>query len=116
MDIINFDIVSPIVNKHKPFYFNNRQSLVCRFQQRYDYYVECSRFDPDKQCYHYYLLLYKDKLNDNCRKINNDNYGRSIIMLHNDMNNYVKSECKIRGNINVEYLESTEEYDVYSVE
>lgn len=116
MDIVNFDIVSPVVDKHKPFYFTNRNSLVCRFEKRYDYYVECSRYNPTTNSYNYYLLLSKENFNANCRKINNDNYGRALIRLHDSFNDFVKSECSNRGNINVEYLESTDDYDVYSVE
>lgn len=116
MDIIKYDLVEPVSDKSKPFYFANRHSIVCRFDTCYEYYIEVQQYNPDTNSYSFYLLMYKEKLNQNCRKINRDNYGRSIMRLHNRLDDYVSQECKNRGNVNVDYLESTDEYDVYSVE
>lgn len=115
MDITTYDVVSPVIDKHKPFYFINRNSLVLRLEIRYNYYVEVCRYNNETNSYNYYFLFSKQKFNTNCRNLHIDNYGRYIIPLHGNFNDYVKQECMNRGNINVEYLESTEVYDVYSV-
>lgn len=115
MELYNFDIVAPVIDKKKPFYLENRKSLVFRLDIKYNYYVECSQFNEDTQETDYYLLLSQNKFNDNCRKLQYDNYGRYKAFLHDKFREYVSNESKNRGNIDLEYIESTEEYDIFSI-
>lgn len=116
MDITTYDIIAPVSDKTKPRFFSKINSLVFRLDKKYKYYVEVSRYNKEEDIYSYFLLLSNYNFNINCRKINNDNYGRTIIILHNNLLEYIKAESKSRGNINIDYIESTNEYDVYSVE
>lgn len=116
MEINNYNIINKVIDRNKPFYYPNRNSIICRFKQRYNYYLEASRYNSTSCNYEYYLLVGKTKFNENALKINNDSYGRAIMRLHKDFHNYVKQECIERGNINIDYLESLELYDIYRVE
>lgn len=116
MEINNYDIVAPVIDRKKPFYYEKRRSLICRFRQRYTYYLEGSRYNQNTKTKDYYLFVGKIKFHDSCNKINNDDYGRAIMRLHSDFHDYVRDECYARGNINVTFVETEDNYDVYRVE
>ena len=44
-----------------------------------------------------------------------DGYGRCKIKLRGDIKDYVEYLCKTTGNVELEYIESSEEYDVFSI-
>ena len=115
MELYTFNIEAPVTDKSKPFYYANRESLVFRSPIKYTFYIECSKIDEISGEKSFYLLLSNTKFNDNCRPLKRDSYGRYFAKLHNDFKNYVINETNERGNIIIEYLESKEVYDIYSI-
>ena len=119
MDINNFNLVHNKQDNKRPFYLKSRNSLVCRFNKKYKYYLECYLYDEKLDDNKYYILLSEEKFNENCFKTNIDDFGRYKIRLHGIMKDYIEKENVERSNYEVAY-EYTDcsygiYYDVYSV-
>ena len=115
MDLHTFNIEAPITNKKKPFYYKERESLVFRNEIRYNFYIECSKINEITGDKEFYLLLSNTNFNDNCRKLKRDSYGRYFARLHNEVKDYVIRETKERGNIDINYIESKDYFDIYNI-
>ena len=115
MELYTFNIEAPVTDKSKPFYYATRESLVFRNKIKYAYYLECSKIDEITGDKSFYLLLSLDKFNDNCRRLKRDSYGRYFARLHNEVKNYVVRETKERGNIDINYIESKDYFDIYNI-
>lgn len=115
MDIYNYDLVTTKYDKNKHHYDNKRNIIYCKFKIVYKYYLECSRYNPETNTYDYYLMLSRKQFNDNCFKTYLDTYGRIQIKPHNNFKKYIESITNDSRNINLEYIESTDDYDVFSV-
>lgn len=111
-DIIKYNILNPVTDKKKPFIRDG--VLYFPIKERYNYFVECYT-DNIVGGSNYYILLGKEKFNPNCRKCQMDGYGRCKIKLKGDIKDYVEYLCKTTGNVELEYIESSEEYDVFSI-
>jgi len=113
-DIIKYAIIDPIPDKNKPYFDNKRNIFVIPTKTNYSWYI-LSYIDNGYGGVDYYILLGKTKFNNHCRKCNTDNYGRTKIKLLGELYNYVKDTCELYGNIEVEYIESAEDYDVFKI-
>lgn len=111
--INNYEILNPVTNNKEP-YINKRGELVIpNIKRNYNYYIECARntnYGRD-----YFILVGKDKFDRNCRKCNVDIYGRLKIRIKGEFKDYIECEIKYRGNVNYEYIESEQLYDIFKV-
>lgn len=115
MSIVNFDILNPVISNKRPFYNKKKGLFYMPLQKKYTYYVECSLYDPKKDDIDYYILLGNNKFDDNCRKCITDMYGRCRINVRGKLKDYIIEESDVRGNIDVEYIESKSEYDIFRI-
>lgn len=113
MQIYKYEVLNPLTNNKKPF-IDKRGFLIIPFiHKKYKYYIETARNNNSER--NYYVLLSDNKFNDNCRKCTVDDYGRLKLILRGELKEYVNTEIKYRGNINFEYVESEESYDVFEI-
>lgn len=116
MSIYNYEILNPVISSKKPFYDTKRKLLFFPVNgSNYRYYVEVARNNKDTFAREYYVLLSNRKFDDNCRICHVDNYGRCQINLRGEIKDYVIQETKRRGNIEIEYVESERDYDVFAI-
>lgn len=115
MAILKYEILNPAKSNKKAFYDNKKNLLYIPIKNNYRYYVECALTNEYNGSREYYILLGKAKFDDNCRLCNTDQYGRCRIKLNGELKEYIIEESKNRGNVDVEYVESDEHYDVFSV-
>ena len=80
----------------------------------YTNYVEVKNYN-DIDGYEYYLLLGISKFDSNCRKCRVDDYARLIVNLHDELKDYATKECNERGNLEFNYIESEDDYDVWQI-
>ena len=109
MSIYNYEILNPVISPKRPFYDTKRKLLFFPANgSSYRYYI-------DTFAREYYVLLSYRKFDDNCRICRVDNYGRCQINLRGEIKDYVIQETKRRGNIEIEYVESERDYDVFAI-
>ncbi|WP_283109362.1 hypothetical protein, partial [Thomasclavelia spiroformis] len=96
---------------------DNKTGLFCFALKgiKYKYYVECAVTNQHTGGREYYILLSNKKFDSNCRLCHIDNYGRCQIKVRGEMKEYIISETSWRGNIEVEYIESSDDYDVFAI-
>ena len=115
MAIYSYEVLNPVTNNKKP-YINNKGIFIFNITKRsYKYYIEAA-LNKENGNREYYFLLSDTKFDNNCRKLNIDSYGRCQIKVKGEMKDFITEEIEYRGNVNVNYLESKDEYDVYIVE
>lgn len=114
MPIYKYEVLNPVINNKKPF-LDKRGFFCIPLGKRYRYYVECAVNNIDTGGREYYILLSDKQFDSNCRLCIVDNYGRVKIKVRGEMKEYIVSETNWRGNIEVNYIESTDDYDVFAV-
>lgn len=115
MAIFNYEILNPVTDKHKPYYDYNMQSLIFTLPIQYKYYLECARYNEQREEKDYFLLMGNDKFDTNCRPCRIDNYNRYKIRVKGELKDYIIQEMQDRGNLNVELDYEAIDYDVYKV-
>lgn len=115
MPIITYEVINPITDTKRPFLNKSGLLLFYAIGAKYRYFVECARTETNGSR-EYYILISDKKFDNNCRLCNVDNYGRCKLKLHGELKDYVTNEIHTRGNVDVEYQESTSEYDIYKIE
>ena len=113
--INQFDIINPVINKKSPFFDEKRGLFIFPTNIPYKYFLECSKINEITKDIEYYILLGKEKFNENCRSCQVDNYGRCKLKPLGIIKDYIKQESKERGNIILDYIESAENYDIYNL-
>lgn len=114
-DILEFDLINPILDNTSSFYNKKKNVLYLpNPQQRYKYYVECARNFP-KVGRRYFILLGINKFSDNCRKCRIDGYNRITITPRGEFREYLEDCCKETRNIEVGVEEYAANYDIYYV-
>lgn len=111
-DIVKYNILNPIAEKNKPYVQHGL--LYIPIHGNYRYFVEASQ-DNTFGGRTFYLLLGEKKFNHNCRICQKDGYGRIKLKLKGEIKDYVYNYCSIYGNIDFEYIESADGYDVFSI-
>ena len=116
MSIFKYEVLNPVINT-KSLFFDNKSGLFCFPLKgiKYKYYVECAVTNQHTGGREYYILLSNKKFDSNCRLCHIDNYGRCQIKVRGEMKEYIISETSWRGNIEVEYIESSDDYDVFAI-
>ena len=113
--IFKYEVIDPPTNYKKPHLNKDGALIIPNIIKNYSYYVEASLINNNIIGREYYLLLSATKFDECCRKCRVDTWGRLRLNLHGDLLAYVKSEIKRRGNVNVDYLETEDNYDVYKI-
>lgn len=109
-EIIKYEVINPISDKTRPFYKDG--VLYIPIHERYKFIVETRQIDEYGYTT-YYLLLSKTKFSQHCRPCQTDGYGRVKFRPKGEMKDFIVTTCKKEGNINIEYIESGDEYDVF---
>lgn len=112
-DIIKYQVLNPIPDKSKPFVRNG--ILYIPILEKYRYFLECAQ-DNAYGGRDYFLLLSKTKFNQSCRICQCDGYGRIKLKLKGEIKDYIYDKCEEEGNCDFEYIESGEDYDVFSIQ
>ena len=114
--IVKYDLISPTATKDSPFYNQKKGLFYFKTKSNYKWYLECSRFNEEKQDIEFYVLLGEIQFDKNCKKCHVDNYGRCQIRPTGKIKEYIISESEHRANFIFEYLETENNYDVYKLE
>lgn len=114
MSIFKYKILNPVKDPKLPFYDNKKGIFYIPLNKKYRYFIEASTYDEDKG-YSYFLLLSAIKFNLNCRLCNTDNYGRVKVNIGGEFKDFVVKESEERGNVNIDYVETVDCYDVFNV-
>ena len=115
MDIYQFQILNPIIDKKKPHIDKYGVFIIPKIMKYYNYFLECCRFNNNIGFKEYFILLGYTKFNVHAKKCHVDNYGRLKLNVAGDIKDYITNEVTDRGNINVEYLSSETDYDIYKI-
>lgn len=115
MNVVKYNIINPLSNKKLPYYDFKTDNFIFPLKGNYKWFVEAANFNKEKGYNEYYILLGKDKFDDNCRRCEVTQYGKCKVKLLGEIREYVISECINRGNITVYYIETCDNYDVFSV-
>lgn len=113
--IYNFNLIAPKTDSRKPFLNRDGFFVIPTGSIRYKYYIEVSRYHPVYQTEEYYVLLSDTKFDEQCRKGRVDGIGRFCFRPHGDMLAGIEHSMEVLGNVEVEYIESTDEYDLWQV-
>jgi len=114
MGLFKYTAINPTKDNKLPFFDERKGIFYVPLKSSYRFYIEASQFTKDNGI-EYYILLSKTKFDNNCRLCHTDGYGRVQIKVKGDLLNYIINESKERGNITVDYVESSDYYDVYRV-
>lgn len=113
--IYKYEIVKPVTNRKLPYLDDRGVFIVPNARTMYNYYIEVKRYNPNTLCYEYFILLGTDKFDEQCRKCRVDDYCRLKVILHGEVLDFVISEMKNRGNVQFEYYETEDNYDVWRI-
>lgn len=110
-----YEIVNPVVNRKKPHVDTHGVFIVPNIRKNYKYYIEAAVYNQQTCDKEYFLLLGINNFNDNCRKCRVDDYGRLKVPIKGEVKDYILRESKERGNVDFEYMESSDTFDVYRI-
>lgn len=113
--MFEFEIVNPKVDKSKPYY-KDGLFIIPKVTSNYNYYLETKIFNKDLGNYEYYLLLSENKFDNNCYKCKKDCFNRIKIRLSKEIIKELNTKNNSEFNINIYYVETTNNYDVYQIE
>ncbi len=114
MTIVKYEIINPVSSNRKPFYDFKKNILMFPTNKKYRYYVETA-LNSEQRGREYFILLGNDKFDVNCRLCNVDQYGRCKVNIRGELKQFIINETKHRGNIEIDYVESYDNYDVFVV-
>lgn len=114
--IYKYEIIKPVTDKKKPFVSNDgRFFIVPNFHTSYRWYIEVARYNTKIIDYEYFLLLSREKFDEHCRKCRLDDFCRLTVLMHDRFKEYVTNAITIKGNVDFEYVESEDNFDVWQV-
>lgn len=113
--IYKYEIIAPITNRKNPYIDSKDFFIVPDFKKIYRYYIEVKRYNLATLNYEYFLLLSDTKFDIQCRKCRVDDYCRLKVKLHGDIKDYTIKEVASRGNVEFNYIESEQDYDVWQI-
>ena len=113
--LTEFNIINPVQSRKSPFYNKKKGLFYFPTTIGYRYYLECTKFNTEKQDTEFYILLGKTKFNENCKQWHVDNYGRCQIRPAGILKDYILEEIKERANFIMDYIESKNDYDIYNL-
>lgn len=115
MPIAKYKILNPLIDHKKPYYDFKRKKFIFPVKVGYKYFLEAAQYNPDKGYNEYFILLGTDKFDDNCRTCEVDMYGKCKLNIIGELKDYIIEQSKDRGNLKIEYVESGEDFDVFSI-
>lgn len=99
MNLSAYDNINK-VNKKRTWIDVNNKILYSREIEYHKYHSILKRYNPDEQCYNYYIALFDNKSDsDNAVYTNKDNYGRIKINLSSIWNKSNLSQLETDCNI-----------------
>lgn len=113
--ILQYEVISPKVIKSLPHYNKRREFIIPNIHRNYKYYLEASRYNTITLEKEYYFLFSVNKFDEHCRRCRVDDFGNLHLFTHGEINNYIRNECRERGNVKVDYLNTEDTYDVYII-
>lgn len=114
--ITKFEVINPLPIRTKP-HLNRRGELVIPniATLKYNWYLEVARDNVVTGDREYYILFGTTKFDSACIKLTKD-YGRKyVIQIHGEFADFVHREINARANIDIEYLYSEDNYDVWEI-
>ena len=112
--IHKYRIVNPVKDTKLPFFDERKGIFYVPLKSNYRYYVACITPNTDGDV-DYHILLGKTKFNPNVRLCHTDDYGRVQIKIKGEIRDYIIKESIERGNVQVTYIETTLDYDVFEI-
>lgn len=112
MSIFKYEILNPVKDKKKPFLDRRGFFNIPNLKTNYKYYIECARYNPILGYKEYYILLSKEKFDNNCRNCKMDDYGRLKIPVKGKIKDFIKDN----DDVNIKHIESEDGYDVFKIE
>lgn len=114
--ITKFEVIQRNIDKHKP-HFNRRGELVISAinNHNYKWYVSAARNNTNTNDREYFILFGNTKFDLNCYKLTRDYSNNCVICPVNELSEFVNREIKDRGSIEIEYLYSEDDYDVWQL-
>lgn len=112
---LKYNIVNPVVDQYKPYYNKIKNLFYFPVNRDYKYYIEATQIDENTHQIKYYLLLSINSFNDNCRRCEVTSTGKCKVQVYGRFKDYIVRECKERGNIICDLVESTDDYDIFVV-
>lgn len=114
MAIHKYKISNPTIDPKFPFFDKRKGIFYVPMKKGYRYYVACATPKTDGDV-DYHILLSDRKFDINCRLCHTDLYGRVQIKVKGEIKNFIERETIERGNVQVTYVESGDDYDVFEV-
>lgn len=115
MGVFKYEVINNRIDRKKPFVDAKGFFIIPNIKTSYKYYLEVRRYNEQTLNYEYFLLFGFIKFDDNCRNCKLDDYCRFKLRLSKDLKEYVHNYFKDNGNVNIEYLESENNYDVWQI-
>lgn len=115
MEILQYEIIDKKLDRQRPYYDNKRGLLIFRLQNNYSYYCQAKKYNPNTNEYEYFLLLGKNKFNDNCNLFYRDDYGRYKIRATGELKVYMDNITNEDMNFDLVYIETNGCYDAWQI-
>lgn len=116
MEFVPYNVLNPVIDTKKPFLSKSGFLIFNADTTEYKYYLECSNRNAKNGDLEYLILLSKERLNKNYRSLEINDYGKYRFKPKGEMMDFIKEECKERGNIAITLLTKNEYYSVFKVE
>lgn len=112
--LLNYEILD---KKEKPLvkYLANRHLLLLRWKPYYKYYIQVRDYNYETNEFTYYILFGTTSFNPACKPLTWDDYGRFKIQLNANLEKEVINILQQNGNVSLEFVERTQDYDKYIV-
>lgn len=115
MCVFKYEIINPITNYKKPYIDSKGWLIVPAIGKKYKYYIEVARYNPNKCYREYFILLSFTAFSSQCRRCRVDDYGRLKLVPKGEIKDIFTEQMKDYGNVTFEYVESEDDYDVFSI-
>lgn len=112
-ELVKYNLLNTAIDKSKPRYDFKHKVLILPLKYPYRYFIEASL--TNNNSIEYYILLSKDKFDNNCKLCKTNQYGQVQINIKGEMLNYVVNEINNRGSIDTYYVESGDNYDCFRI-
>ncbi len=115
MELFDFQIVKRKTNKNLPYIDDKERLIIPNANKAYKYYLETVRYNPEAEDYERYILFGNKPFNENCERCTIDNYGRIKLFLSKEFKHYLVKEIANGNNIDLQYVETRDEFDVWEI-
>lgn len=113
--IAKYELINPMPIKDKPYLNSTNKLVIPNIKSNYKWYLEVARNKETTLEREYFILFSSEKFDEHCRKVLLDGGKRPCIVINGELKKYITEEISIRGNVEVEYVESEDTYDTWQV-